>query len=137
MAKVSSPAFFLRGLHPMSPQQEVRSWLPLFPTHCLHSGQKGWWGCLVRTVRGSPVGQGWGHEAKTVPLPKRWWGPGGLKDVGLPLDPHVLEGVCLAVPVTGQGRSQVTVKAQTCLPSPAEVFLVPISEVTRAPNKEP
>lgn len=38
-------------------------------------------------------------KAKTVPLPKRWWGPGGLKDVGLPLDPHVLEGVRLAVPV--------------------------------------
>lgn len=30
------------------------------------------------------------------------WGPGGLKDIGLPLDPHVLEGISLAVPVPEQ-----------------------------------
>ena len=42
-------------------------------------------------------------KAETVPLPKALaWGPGRLKDIGLPLDSHVLEGIGLAVPVPEQ-----------------------------------
>lgn len=39
-------------------------------------------------------------KAKTVPLPQALvWGQGGLKDISLSLDPHILEGISLAVPV--------------------------------------
>lgn len=43
-------------------------------------------------------------EAKMVRPPRGWSGVGTqeLKDVGLPLYPHVLEGIGLAVPVPGQ-----------------------------------
>lgn len=42
-------------------------------------------------------------RAKTMLLPQApAWGPGGLKDISLPLDPHVLEGISLAVPVPEQ-----------------------------------
>ena len=47
------------------------------------------------------------RKAKTALLPQAWArGPGGLKDISLPLDPHVFEGISLAVPVPEQEKER-------------------------------
>lgn len=52
---------------------------------------------------GNSSSSGMCMKAKTVPLPQALvWGQGGLKDISLSFDPHVLEGISLAVPVPEQ-----------------------------------
>lgn len=54
---------------------------------------------IVQETRAAAVCARKQDSAATTALAR---GPRGLKDIRLPLDPHVLEGISLAVPVPGQ-----------------------------------
>lgn len=101
-SQLPSPArvLFHRGQQLCPLCRKPGPWLPLSPALCPPSGQSGW-GCVGGSLRGNSARRcSRGAEGRESRDSGSAGGdPGGLKDIGLSLDPHVLEGICLAVPV--------------------------------------